>query len=331
MKLDNDLCKVVANVDLCSNLIQQVREITFWRGTLHPIINCPISDCHFWFSDSIGNICSISRALERSSWKEAFDNVPLPRLPLGLPLHDRQRPLLPRALCRVPVAGEPLGILRLLRDLPDQRCQKWEILEIYLCYFLLAGSYFLGHFGSFLGHFGSSWVILGHFGPFGDIGVIFLPHWDIWGHWQKLTVPMCFFCRDFMGIFLQADRLHFLQGIGWEKHIKLSGGPRSLVWATKRSQAVWAKGLECPNWPRMAKNIQIAQNAQNGPKCPEWPKRPRMAQNSPEQPKGRKWHTCPKGPEFAQKAQYFQHSGPFWAWPRGWKFLKHIFSGTPFR
>ena len=133
-----------------------------------------------------------------------------------------------------------------------------------------------------------------------------------------------------MGIFLQADCLYFLQGIGWEKHIKLSGGPRSLVWATKRSQAVWAKGLECPNWPRMAKNIQIAQNAQNGPKCPEWPKRPRMAQNSPEQPKGRKWHTCPKGPEFAQKAQNFQHSGLFWAWPRMPKIFKtHFFLGHP--
>ena len=39
-----------------------------------------------------------------------------------------------------------------------QRWKKWEIREIYLCYFS-SWCQFVGHFGSFLGHFGS---FLGH-------------------------------------------------------------------------------------------------------------------------------------------------------------------------
>ena len=64
-----------------------------------------------------------------------------------------------------------------------QRCKKWDIREIYLCYIFLASANFwailghflviLGHFwaifgnfGSFLGHFWSFWAIFGHFGSF---------------------------------------------------------------------------------------------------------------------------------------------------------------------
>ena len=95
--------KVVANVDLCSNLIQQVIQRTiFLPLTLHSrYIDLGAKTqqmMNFWFSDSFGNICIISRTLERSSWEKAPDNVSVSWLPLGLPLHDRQRLFLPRAL-----------------------------------------------------------------------------------------------------------------------------------------------------------------------------------------------------------------------------------------
>ena len=41
----------------------------------------------------------------------------------------------------------------------DQRYKKWEIREIYLCYFFLAGA----NFWDILGHFLAIWAILGHF------------------------------------------------------------------------------------------------------------------------------------------------------------------------
>ena len=50
-----------------------------------------------------------------------------------------------------------------------QRCKKLEILEIYLCYFFLAGANFwaiLGHFWAILAILGHFWAILSHFGSF---------------------------------------------------------------------------------------------------------------------------------------------------------------------
>ena len=49
-----------------------------------------------------------------------------------------------------------------------QRCKKWEIREIYLCYFLVGANFWailaiLGHFWAILGNFDS---FLGYFGPF---------------------------------------------------------------------------------------------------------------------------------------------------------------------
>ena len=48
-----------------------------------------------------------------------------------------------------------------------QRCKKLEILEIYLCYFFLAGANFwaiLGNLRAILAILGNFWAIMGNFG-----------------------------------------------------------------------------------------------------------------------------------------------------------------------
>ena len=53
-------------------------------------------------------------------------------------------------------------------DGEGQRCKKWEILEIYLCYFLAGANFWaiLGHFWAILAILGHFWAILSHFGSF---------------------------------------------------------------------------------------------------------------------------------------------------------------------
>ena len=116
MTITMTISKVVANVDLCSNLIQQVIAIN--SILIHAWFNR--LKTYIWFLDSFCNICPISRTLEWPSWEKALDNVSLSWFPLGLPLHDHQRLFLSRALCRVSLARKSLGILRLLRHLPDR-------------------------------------------------------------------------------------------------------------------------------------------------------------------------------------------------------------------
>ena len=103
---------------------------------------------------------------------------------------------------------------------------------------------FLGHFVSFrviLGHFGSSWVILGHLGTF---GVIFGPHWAIWGHWQKLTGPMCSFLQGFDGDFFAGRPLIFLAGHRLRKTHQIVRRPQDFDLV---SRAVWARELVSTN------------------------------------------------------------------------------------
>ena len=80
----------MANVDLCSNLIQQVKADYFWSGSLKQIS---------FFSDPIGDLCPVFGTMERPGWKKASDNVPLPRILPSLSLDDPQRLFLQRALC----------------------------------------------------------------------------------------------------------------------------------------------------------------------------------------------------------------------------------------
>ena len=79
----------MANVDLCSNLIQQVQLITFGVGIYN----------RFHFLDPIGDLCPVFGTMERPGWKKASDNVPLPWLLPRLSLDDSQRLFLQRALC----------------------------------------------------------------------------------------------------------------------------------------------------------------------------------------------------------------------------------------
>ena len=54
-----------------------------------------------------------------------------------------------------------------VQNFSEQRWKKLEILEIYLCYFFLAGANFwaiLGNFWAILAILGHFWAIMGNFG-----------------------------------------------------------------------------------------------------------------------------------------------------------------------